>query len=178
MTKREKIVDKLVEKYFSYNHKTGKIINIYKRCDKILIGDEPGSLSDGGYIIISVKNNKIRAHRLAWRLYYKNWPKKQLDHINGNRSDNRICNLRETSQRENCQNRKEHRKGHLVGTCFYKKIGKFAARLRIKNKKLHLGFFETQLEAHEQYLRALKAIETREFKSAKELRDYLATFEV
>lgn len=175
MTKNEKKAEKYVVKYFSYNYQTGKIINIFKRCCKTIIGDEPGSVNDQGYIVISVNNSKIRAHRLAWRLYYGEWPKLQIDHINGVRDDNRISNLRETSQRENGQNKVEHRNGHLVGTCFYKDIKKYAARIRIKHIKFHLGFYNNPQEAHQQYLKALKAIEKREFKTAKELRDYLAT---
>lgn len=171
MKPREKEIDHLVEGLFVYDKKLGIIYNKIKRSRNVSIGENSGYLNPNGYIYISIKYKRFFAHRLAWRLYYGKWPKDQIDHINGNRSDNRICNLREVTSRQNCQNRITHRAGKLPGFFIYK--NKYCARIQIKQIRTNLGYFETELEAHEQYLRALKAIETRDFKSAKELRDYL-----
>ena len=171
--KNEKEVDHLVDQLFIYNENSGKIYNKTSSSRNVSIGDISGYLSPNGYIYIRIKYKKFCAHRIAWRLYYGTWPKHQIDHINGNRSDNRIYNLREATNRQNCQNRMIHRLGKLPGIYFNK--NKYCARIQIKYTYVGLGCFKTELEAHEQYLRAVKAIETREFKSAKELRDYLAS---
>lgn len=175
---KEQIIDHLVDTYFIYNHDTGKIYNKIKRSKRMIKGSVAGFLTKHGYATIVVKKMNFRAHRIAWRLYYGTWPKYQIDHINGNRSDNRICNLRDVTLRENMQNKNIHRNGNLFGSSLEKTVKLFRSQVYIKNKTFFLGYFKTELEAHEQYLRALKVIETRKFKSAKELREYLTTFEV
>lgn len=64
-----------------------------------------GSLDKDGYLIIKVKTKQFKAHRIAWLLYYGRFPEKEIDHINGNRLDNRKENLRESNRVEQCRNR-------------------------------------------------------------------------
>jgi len=66
-------------------------------------GKIAGSIKEG-YINISIDRKLYRAHRLAW-LYVNGVFPSEIDHINRVKSDNRICNLREVSRSENCQNR-------------------------------------------------------------------------
>lgn len=68
------------------------------------IGAVCGSLKPSGYVVISIKTKLYRAHRLAWFYCHGRWPNGDVDHINGNRSDNRIENLRESSRSENLCN--------------------------------------------------------------------------
>lgn len=172
MTKKEKLVDHLVEEYFTYDHKTGIIYNIKSR-GPARRGSKSGTTCVNDYVQIKFYGKYLKAHRLAWRLHFGYWPTRLIDHINGIKTDNRICNLRESTKRENGQNRKEHRNGFLLGASYHKRDKSFRTQITIHKKSYHLGYFKTELEAHEQYLRAVKAIETRDFKSAKELRDYL-----
>lgn len=126
-----------------------------------------------GYVYIKIKSYTFAAHRIAWRLYYGVWPRKDLDHISGNRLDNRIINLREVSVRENSLNKKRHRDGNLPGFSFDKNMKKYRSIIWYNNSNFHLGYFETKVEAHNQYKKALKIINKRKFKNAKELRSYL-----
>lgn len=58
-----------------------------------------------GYTCVYVGAKRFQGHRVAWLLHYGEWPKSHIDHINGDRSDNRIANLRECSHQQNIQNR-------------------------------------------------------------------------
>lgn len=82
---------------------------------------------------------------------------KELDHIDGDPSNNVISNLREVTHRENSSNRPEHRKGKLIGTTYDKARRKWISQIQIDGKMRNLGRFDTELEAHEKYL------ETRRF---------------
>lgn len=173
MTKNEEAVNNIIDDLFYV--KNNKLMNRTSRSNRIKKNVFSGTIRKDGYIIISLNNKRFLGHRIIWRLHYGKWPNGCLDHIDGNPRNNNINNLREVSRRQNQQNLKCHRFGHKLGTCFYNKLKKYAARLKIKHTNFHLGFYNTQSEAHEQYMNACKAIETREFKSAKELRDYLAS---
>lgn len=105
-----------------------------------------------GYIRIRIYGKQYRAHRLAWLYVNGYWPSNYIDHINGIRSDNRISNLRDVTNRQNHQNRKIHIDGKLVGTYFNKKINKWQAFISISGKKKFIGNFNNQTEAHQAYL--------------------------
>lgn len=78
------------------------------------------------------------------------------DHWNGDTLDNQRGNLRITDSRGNSQNRKIHRAGKLVGASFRKANGKWQARIRVGSEEKHLGYFPTELKAHETYLEAVE----------------------
>lgn len=64
-----------------------------------------GSLDKDGYKIIKIKGRQFKEHRIVWFLHYGEFPKNELDHINRNRLDNRIENLRESNRHEQCCNK-------------------------------------------------------------------------
>ena len=77
-----------------------------------------------------------------------------VDHINGNSLDNRRTNLRTVTNRENQQNRTVHREGRLCGCTYRKRIKKWEAQIRINKSQKHLGYFKTEIEAHQAYMKA------------------------
>jgi hypothetical protein len=81
-----------------------------------------------------------------------------VDHINGRRNDNRYINLRKATKRQNNQNRFYHRVGNLVGASFHKRDNKWRARTTIDNKQIHIGNFNTEIEAHIAYKMYLRGI--------------------
>lgn len=83
---------------FSYDADTG----VVSRHDK---KKSTGCYDSYGYLKIKIKGRTFSAHRLAWFLYYGKEPTLEIDHINGDRADNRICNLREVTRAENNYNR-------------------------------------------------------------------------
>lgn len=89
-----------------------------------------------------------RAHRVAWALYYGEWPKGQIDHINGNRSDNRIENLREVTNQENAKNKRHIpcASGYTgIKVCHRSK--RWRAVIKVDGKHLSLGHFDNLSDA-------------------------------
>lgn len=110
------------------------------------------SRSTAGYA--GLPGGCIKLHRLIL-----NAPSGMIvDHINGNPLDNRKENLRICTQRENMQNMHKHRSGRLVGCCFNKRNKKWLSRIEVGGKRKYLGYYSTELEAHEAYKEALKEL--------------------
>jgi hypothetical protein len=106
-------------------------------------------LSQSGALDGSIFARQVLAHRVAWAIYYGEWPKKHIDHINGDRADNRISNLRDVTGTENNRNakrRKDNKSGY-AGVYKYKK--RFRAHIKVDGKMKVIGSFPTALEAHE-----------------------------
>lgn len=145
-----KSAEKLLKEYLSCDSDTGVLTWKKKPATNAKIGGIAGSKSCG-YIKIRFRNKLYCAHRIAWLFAYGEWPKQIIDHINGIKDDNRICNLRDVSNRENQRNRKAHRSGRLVGATFDKSDKRWKSRVKKNKKPIHLGGFDTEIEAHEAY---------------------------
>lgn len=153
-----------LKELLNYDELTGDFIWIKssaKRTD--LVGKLAGSKSiRDGYIRIFIKGKSYLAHRLAWLYRIGQFNKIDIDHINGNRSDNRICNLREATRSINLQNLKKAKSDNLssgfLGVCFDKKIGKYRSAITLDGNRKHLGYFETAQKAHEAYLNEKRII--------------------
>lgn len=121
-------------------------------------GQVAGGLRNaGGYIRISIDGNSYQAHTLAWLLVYGVLPAGDIDHINGQKADNRIANLRDVSRSVNLQNMRKPRSTNTtgyLGVSFFKRTGKFTAEITTNYKKKNLGYFSTAEEASAAYLKA------------------------
>jgi hypothetical protein len=112
-----------------------------------------------GYITVMIRGRNYMAHRLAWLHVYGTWPSRGLDHINGNRADNRICNLRDVCQSVNMQNQRKARSNNkcgLLGVC--RNRDRWRATIKDGPRVRHLGTFDTPEQAHESYLIAKRAL--------------------
>lgn len=139
--------------HFFYDKENGKIFytkNRFKSCNK-KPGTEAGFILRG-YRRIEIKNKSYPIHRLIWLIEKGEFPKKEIDHINGIKDDNRIENLRDVDRRTNVGNMVFHRNGHLVGTSFDKRNKKWISYIHYNYKKIHLGVFKTKEEAHLKYM--------------------------
>jgi hypothetical protein len=109
-----------------------------------------------GYHHGSVLSIIYRAHRVAWAIHFGAWPALEIDHINGDRADNRISNLRDVSHAENMKNRRKAKwntSGH-TGIDFHAR--RWRARCTVGGKTCHIGFFEElddAIKAREMFLR-------------------------
>jgi hypothetical protein len=149
----------LFDTYLSYDKETGLFRWKKGSGCNAKVGQPAGKASDG-YVVIGLKGKDYRAHRVAWLLTYGKWPDDQIDHINGYRSDNRIENLREVSNRTNGQNQKRHREGALPGVIHTTHRGKPAihAEIKFNGGSWHLGTFSNEESAHEAYKEAVERV--------------------
>jgi len=97
-----------------------------------------------GYIRLRIKRKLYSAHRLAWLYFYCHYPKNQIDHINGIRTDNRIENLRDVTHQENHRNEKlrSTNKSGRVGVFLCKERSKWLASITVDGKQISLGYFK------------------------------------
>ena len=118
-------------------------------------GREAFTADDGaGYRQGSIFDQSFRAHRIAWAISYGVWPQNHIDHINGDKSDNRLCNLRDASRSENMSNSQKR----VDNTSGFKGVsraaGKWVARIYARGKKHHIGYFDTAEDAAAAYAKA------------------------
>lgn len=125
-------------------------------CSGAKAGDRAGGIANHGYIQINTRVGRVLAHRLAWLLVFRAMPVGEIDHINGDRTDNRICNLRAATRAENSRNQSMHSDNKSGFKGVRRCSRKFRAEIMHKGKKLHLGYFVTAQEAHEAYCKAAR----------------------
>lgn len=115
-------------------------------------GRAAGFLHHEGYIRIKIAGQEYAAHRLAWLYYYGEWPVEQIDHIDLNKTNNAIVNLREASNGQNSANKTSYT-DRLKGVIFTpgNATNPWAAQIRHNKKLYYLGRFKTEREAHEAY---------------------------
>jgi HNH endonuclease len=130
MIKQEVTTD-LVRELFTYDPATGVIAWRHKHWNKPA-GTVAGSLHKStGYWRLNIRSQKYQAHRIAWLMHYGEWPQ-VIDHVNGDRADNRIENLRSASHQTNAQNVHKPRKGtasSLLGASWHKSSGLWQAKI-------------------------------------------------
>lgn len=119
-----------------------------------------GTVQKAGYVTIGVNGKTHLAHRLAWLFTFGEFPSQLIDHINGDRGDNRIGNLREASASQNGRNRKGKTNRHgLKGVTWLEKSKKWRASAQHLGTKKHIGLFETPEEAHQAYIAFVNRVE-------------------
>ncbi len=117
-----------------------------------------GFLHQDGYVYHKLRGKAYKLHRMIYIYHFGEIPKNYgIDHINGNKSDNRIENLRLCTQAENVQNIKKAlitNTSQLLGA--HKQGTGYQSEIRINKKRIYLGYYDTAQEAHEVYLKAKK----------------------
>jgi hypothetical protein len=139
----------------NYNPETGVFTWLTKTARRIHIGDIAGCKTTKGYLVVSIDYRLYFAHRLAFLYMTGASPNSQIDHIDGNRANNRFENLRDVSRSVNLQNTKRASKNNKtgllgVGRC----ANRFRSTIQVSGKPLHLGMFATPELAHAAYIEA------------------------
>ena len=123
-----------------------------------------------GYLVVELwhygKEKRFRLHTLAWVYYYGRWPHPMIDHINRIKTDNRICNLREVTVKQNCENRSfgysksELPKSGFKGVHWIKASNKWKASIGHDRKVICLGLFDDPAIAFSKYKEAAEKLHT------------------
>ena len=118
-------------------------------------GNVAGTITPRGYCRISVLGRGYAAHRLAWLWVHGVWPSGQIDHINGQRADNRLPNLRDVSAATDSQNQR-HPQGDnpFLGVSLVRNKNRWIARMRLDGEQRYIGCYATPEEARAAYLAA------------------------
>jgi len=108
-----------------------------------------GNVNSSGYMTFQINRKSQQVHRLAWLHEYGYLPEHHIDHIDGNKLNNRISNLRHVTRSCNLQNQKERsdNKSGFPGVSFRKKDKKYIASIQINKKWMYIGCFESAIEA-------------------------------
>jgi len=129
------ITQRYLKSILDYNPTTG---DFYWQKDY----SKAGNTNKNGYITICFDCKLYLAHRLAWLFVYGYLPENCIDHINRNKSDNSINNLRETSIQCNMRNSKgiyKNNKSGVRGVSWFKKTKEWYAHIKVNNKSIYLG---------------------------------------
>lgn len=143
---------------FSYDPNTGVIAHGPLCSKRHMIGKQVKNCSAKGYLRAYVDGEYMYAHRVAWAHYYGEWPNGQIDHIDGNRGNNAISNLRDVSPEINAQNlhnpKRNNLKSRFLGVGATRTKGKFHSMIQFGNTVKYLGRFDSEEEASAAYVAA------------------------
>lgn len=141
----------------SYNAASGVFMWVVSERG-VSLGKVAGSINSNGYLIIRLDRKPHRAHRLAWFLVHGEWPQGEIDHIDGDRLNNRLNNLRVVDRAGNSQNRwkaqRNNKSSGLAGVTWNKQHKKWQSNLMANKVRHHVGYFSDPNEAHAAYMAA------------------------
>ena len=151
-----------LKELLSYNPATGLFVWLQQRHPRYPVGSQAGisetRVPGYGYVIISLDGMPYKAHRLAWLYVHGEMPAAIVDHINRDKADNRISNLRLATRSENARNinRRRDNTSGITGVNFLPKTNRWTAKLTINGWNHFLGSFATKEEAVAARLKAEK----------------------
>lgn len=138
------ITQERLKQLLDYDPDTGEFTWKLDRSGTVLAGSVAGTVKSSGYIDIRVDGKLYKAHRLAWLYFYGYLPEYFIDHINNNRRDNKIINLRSASKLQNSHNRLTNNssKSKIKGLSCWRSGNNFywSARVRIGDNRLQKIF--------------------------------------
>ena len=142
----------------TYDIHTGLFTRIYKTNNNTNLSKPAGTVDSTGYIRIKINGIKYMAHRLAYFMVNKSWPKNLIDHIDGKKKNNIYTNLRQATVSENARNSKPHidNPTGTKGVYYSKTRKKYIAEICTNYKTKYLGGYDTISEAKDVYNTAAK----------------------
>jgi hypothetical protein len=145
----------------SYDPATGVFRWRSKSGSKVKVGAVAGTIMAHGYVRICIRRRFFYGHRLAWLFVHGDWPTEEIDHINGDRADNRIANLRAADRARNARNAGLGRNNTsgVTGVSWAARDQKWSAYIMVSRRKISLGNHATIESA----VAARKAAERRYF---------------
>ena len=146
----------ILESLLDYNADSGEIKWTYANSKNTNKGKVAGTKLSNKYIRIFIYGKLYQAHRLAWYMYYGKEPEYGLDHIDGNKHNKAIDNLRDIPQSGNAKNSslsKANSSG-FTGVTFMRRSKKWRSRIMVDGSDIHLGFYDDKQKAISARVRA------------------------
>jgi hypothetical protein len=156
-TESQNLDHRYLKEILHYDPETGIFQWLVKKSRRTSIGSVAGTITHG-YLSIKIDGKIYLNHRLAWLYVHSTWPQYEIDHIDGDKLNNRLENLRDATHKQNTENQKllpSNKSGHR-GVSWSQKGKKWRAYLKNNGKTIHLGYYEKLEDA------ALAAREARE----------------
>lgn len=154
MTKESQLTADELRKLIDYDRITG-VLSWRVSDGGVLVGSPVKTINSNGYLVIGLFGSKYRQHRIAWLHAYGEWPLGTVDHIDGNRSNNALSNLRVVSQRLNNQNQTKPgaaNKSGVLGVYWSVRLNGYMAQVSIDGKKKRRGPYKTIERAYASYV--------------------------
>lgn len=144
---------------WSYDRDTGELRWNVKPSKRLAAGTRAGKRNSRGYIVVKYRGAYYQAHRIIWLIVHGQTPE-MIDHVNGNPWDNRLCNLRAATPRENQRNRRRNKTSTsgIKGVRWDPRSKAWVARIRDGQRNLVLGRFKDISSAASAYAMAAKKI--------------------
>lgn len=153
----QKYIDReeILKEHLRYEAETGDFVWIKRPYrTHVIVGSVAGT-EHRLRKVLKVRGAMLLLHRVAWWFATKKWPVEEIDHINCNSMDNRICNLREATRAENCFNKRPYSRGGTgLKGAYLHPDGYWFGQIRFNHEQIHLGCFKTEAEAHAAYSEA------------------------
>lgn len=153
------LTSEALKQIIKYDPQTGKFVWLNKSLARTDYQLFVNGIKENPYLLIRINKRNFLCHRLAWLYITGKWPSDMLDHINGDKSDNRFCNLREATRSQNCGNHHRLRPTNTSGfrgVSPRKENGKWRATIRLEGKIKSLGTFDSPEVAKAAYDKAFK----------------------
>lgn len=145
-----------IRSFLNYDAETGFLLWSKSPASRICVGDRAGRKNTNGYRYVKICGVTYLEHRLIWFYVFGEWPRQQIDHIDGDKSNNRIDNLRDVGESINKQNRRAARVDSRTGVLGVRlnKSGKYETKIKAGDRRLYVGSFDTLEEAHRAHIEA------------------------
>lgn len=153
--KTDTLTQNVLQNLLRYDQETGVFTWLIAVNRNIKVGDLAGGKNANGYIRVCVRGRSYYAHRLAWFYMNGEWPKGEIDHRDGDSSNNRWKNLRELEHSLNLQNQRKASSNNQTGLLGVSPSrGRFRATIKLDGRAKFLGRFDSAEEAHAAYVKA------------------------
>jgi len=133
-----------IKKLFHYDAESGMLLWRKGNNRNVKPWQEAKSSNGHGYYNVKIDGKSYLVHRLIWLYVYGNFPKEDIDHKNRIKNDNRLCNLRDVSRTDNCQNISlpNHNKSGHIGVSWFKSHNCWTVYVKVDKKNKWLGNYK------------------------------------